>query len=642
LLDLIASYLVRGLNLFLHVMPMWFDLWLGRQVGRLVYLLSGKRSRVTYSNLKAAFYREKDPRWLRRTTKGVYVNLGQTFAELLAMTKVDKKYIDKYIHVEDFQRMQDAARNPNGMILISAHFGNWELSTVASVVKGFPLYLLARDQKMKRLSELLNLLRESKGNFVVRKGMDVKNIFRLLRGGKSVGMLADQNAGSSGELIDLFGRPASTAVGPYRLAQKTGASILPAFIHRTNGPYQRVILEEPMIISKGDDVLPAMHRYNRLLEKHVKDFPEQWFWMHKRWKMTPLKKIIVLDDGRKGHLKQSLAAVEQIKRYRKDGGFSADDIQAEIVRVRFRSRIAKVFLNTVSPFVTDHFQMHLACLRLTLDTSSYDNIVNRYADVIVSCGSTLAGINRLLKVENFCRNLTILDPGAALRRKFNVIIIPSHDASGKLSEMDNVVVTELAPNLIDPSEFKAIDERATGGGGEHIKTLGILVGGDNKHYVFSHSLTTALIRALETMRRQGNVKMNVTTSRRTPEHVEAALSQVLSGDDEFISGRNDTDEHTVKKILSQADIVIVSGESISMVSEAVSSGKQVIVFMPEKRTSRSTKYEDFVKNLEKKGFLRSARAEDIPLVVKDITQGRVKNVLPDDNARIREKLYRLF
>ena len=110
----------------------------------------------------------------------------------------------------------------------------------------------------------------------------------------------------------------------------------------------------------------------------------------------------------------------------------------------------------------------------------------------------------------------------------------------------------------------------------------------------------------------------------------------------LVSGPEDRDPHTVEKIMGISDILIVSGESISMVSEAVSSGKPVIVFMPEKVSKKTTKYEKFVKKLEEEGYIRTANPENIPETVSLIASDKRKPAVPDDGARIREKLYRLF
>ena len=292
MLDWIASYLVRGLHVFFAIMPMSFNLWLGRRVGTLVYLTSGKRKQIAYANLKAAFAGEKSPKELNRIAKGVYVNMVECFTEIVSMTKVDEKYLDKYINIHNLERIQELSKSPEGIIFISAHFGNWEFTSVASSIKGYPMYFLGRDQKMKRLNELINLYRESKGNTVIRKGTDVKTIIRVLHDGKIVGLAGDQNAGVNGQLLNVFGRLASVPIGPFRIAERTGAYILPAFIHRVKGKYHELYLEPPMKIEKGGDLIPYMEEYNRLLEKHISANPEQWLWMHKRWKMTPLKKML--------------------------------------------------------------------------------------------------------------------------------------------------------------------------------------------------------------------------------------------------------------------------------------------------------------------------------------------------------------
>ena len=131
----------------------------------------------------------------------------QTFMEVLNLTKVNKKYVDKYIEVVNFERLQNAAKSGRGTILLTAHYGDWEMLSLVSSVKGYPILVLVREQKMKRLNELLNRLRESNGCKVIRKGLDVKNILRALIDRNVVGILADQDAGKNGMFVDFFGRP---------------------------------------------------------------------------------------------------------------------------------------------------------------------------------------------------------------------------------------------------------------------------------------------------------------------------------------------------------------------------------------------------------------------------------------------------
>lgn len=642
MLDLIAYFLVRGLNLVFSALPMEVALWFGRRVGTLIHLFSGRRSKIAYSNLKAAFGEERTPAELKRLTGDVYIHMGQTFAELIAMTKVDAKYVDKYIKIHNIERVDRASKNPNGMILVSAHFGNWELVCVSAVYKGYPMYMIARDQKMKRLNELLNVLREMKGNFVIRKGMDIKNVFRVLHAGKCVGLLGDQNAGANGQLANLFGRPASVAVGPYRFAQKCGAWVLPAFVHRVKGPYHEVVLEEPLEIKEGEDLLPYIQRYNDLLEKNIRNHPEQWFWMHKRWKATPLKSVLVLDDAKMGHLKQSLAAVKQIRKYRQDKGFAAEHTKVDIVRIKFKNDLRKAVFNSLSPAFSSRCQGSLKFLRWALDDESYRSAVMRYADVVVSCGSALAGVNITLKRENYCRNLTILDPGRSNRGKFDVVVMPAHDAKGK-KQADNVAVTDLAPNLIDPDEIASFPPSIAK---PHRGTcIGLLAGGDNDEFAFSKELARSLAVAVRSAADRLAGVIYATTSRRTPEEADTVLKDALRSDPRcagFVVGKEDKDEHTVEKILSSCDVVLVSGESISMVSEAVSSGKPVLVFMPDKKVEKYTKYEKFVDGLAARGFIERVKVSEIAEKAAHVAENKVKFALPEDNKRMYDKMYRLF
>ncbi|MBL7072328.1 MAG: mitochondrial fission ELM1 family protein [Candidatus Omnitrophica bacterium] len=651
MIDLIASLLVRGLNKILHVMPMSFNLWLGRRVGSLLYMFSGKRADVAYANIKAAYclghdpsMKKKTPLEMRRLVKRTYENMGETFVEILSMTKANKAYIEKYVTVRNMERIEQASKNPNGMILVSAHFGNWELSTATSAAKGFQLHVLTRDQKMKRLYELLNVIREMMGNVVIRKGADIKTLFRALRAGKGIGLLADQNGGAHGILSEFFSREASSVIGPYRLAQNSGACILPAFIHRTGGsPRQELVLEEPMFIGRGEDITPYVDKFNRLLEKNIRRSPHRWLWMHKRWKMTPEKYVVVLDDGKKGHLKQSLQVVRQIKSYRKGEGYADEHLKVEILPVKFKNKTAKTIFNLSNLFFTRSRRAGLKSLKRALEEESYKRLSGAYADVIVSCGSTSATVNVVLKKENYCRNLTILDPGFFLRKKFDLVVVPKHDHDRKRFDDEKTVVTLLAPNLIMPCVSRGANE------GPRFACIGLLFGGDNYYFSFDKDLTKCVAEELGKINAAEGAEIRVTTSRRTSAEAEKTLKETLErtcGKLKFISGKEDKDEHTVEKILSASDVVIVSGESISMVSEAVSSGKAVLVFMPKKRLPEVTKYEKFVRGLEGKGYLERVCPEDISSKVTDIMpevlSGRKKIRIPDDNKRIQEKMYKLF
>ena len=151
MLDLIASLMVRGLNLVFHRTPIRFNLWVGRCSGGMVHLLSGKRKMVTYANLKSAFCDQKTPGELRKMTKRVYVNMVQSFAEIVSMTKFDDRYVEKNIKVHNIERIEELSKTGKGVIFIAAHFGNWELNSMVSAAHGYPLYFLGREDRKSTL-----------------------------------------------------------------------------------------------------------------------------------------------------------------------------------------------------------------------------------------------------------------------------------------------------------------------------------------------------------------------------------------------------------------------------------------------------------------------------------------------------------
>lgn len=649
MLDLIAFLAVTAVNRVLHIMPMEFNLWLGRSSSGIFYALSGKRKMITYANIRAAFCHEKTPEEIRGIARDAYTRAAETFAELISMTKVDASYIKKYVSIKNFERVEEAAKNPNGMMLISAHFGNWELSLVTAAVKGFPLYILARDQKMKRLNELFNKLRESKGSVVVRKGADIKRLIRILQQGKSVGLLADQNAGMHGELLELFGRKASTAVGPYRIAQKNKAIILPAFIHRTKGPYHELIVEEPISIGEDEDILPYMEKYNRLMEKHIRQDPSQWFWMHKKWKMNPEKEVMVLDDGKKGHLNQSMAIVKEMKLYRQAEGHDPENLKVKVVSVNFKNGFHRMVFKIATPFLGRNCQGRPGVLRWALDKKSTEAVLSNYADIIISTGSGMACLNMMLKSENYARNVAVLDPGYFIRGKFDLVVVPRHDIrtghGTSRKKKDNIVVTELAPNLI--SSLNAAQGKDGSGSLSPRKekyNVGVLIGGDNKYFAFSEKLIKDVIVSLKELCDDINGYMHVTTSRRTSSEIEKIAENALTTPRcvTFTAGTKDKSPGTVERILRDCDILIVSLESISMVSEAVSSGKHVLAFSPEKKARKQTKYEIFAERLASQGYLTLAEPCNIAKKAKEVIAKKECPKLSEDGVRIREQLYRLF
>jgi Kdo2-lipid IVA lauroyltransferase/acyltransferase len=643
LIDYAASIFVRGLNVIFHFLPIRINLLFGRILGRAAFSINKKRRLIAYANLKAAFAREKSPEELRSLNKRVYISLVQGFAEALSLTKVNKQYVNKYVEVVNMERIEDAGKSGRGTILLTAHFGNWELSSMVSAMKGFPITVLAREQKMKRLNELLNRLRESKGCKVVRKGVSTKNILRELYKKNMVGILSDQDAGRNGTFVNFFGRPTSAHIGPFEIAKHTNSIILPNFIVRTNGAFHRLYLEQYIELKPGNgevDLKKGLQEYMSLLESYIRKYPDQWLWLHKRWKSTPKRTILILNDGKTGHLNQSLAVARQIQRARTTQGYGIEDTSIVLVDVRYKNMFFKTLLAVFASFTSWRCHGRMWRMRLCLAKASYENLMKTYAEYIVSCGSSLVGVNIFMSKENNAKNVLIMKPAMPfILHKFNFVIVPKHD---NIKPRKNIIITSLAPNLIDMGELEPAGEKMRSNTGiEKNNVVGFLIGGDNPEYTLSDKvLRKAIEEVLRFCESQG-AELLVTASRRTNRVQESILKETLQKHPQcklLVIANENNPEGSLAGILALSNIAVVSGESISMVSEAVSSGKKVVVFELDKKRIGITKHERALVSLMQSGYISVTKAEGLAAAMELVLNDKSAPKRVDDTEKIYEAM----
>ncbi|MCX5667959.1 MAG: ELM1/GtrOC1 family putative glycosyltransferase [Candidatus Omnitrophica bacterium] len=641
MIDYIASILTRALNIIFHLLPIKADLWMGRSIGRCAFAFNKKRRLIAYANLKAAFAKEKSPEELRAITKDVYVNLVQTFSEIASLTKLNKDYVNRYVEVVNMERIENAATSGRGTMLLTAHFGDWEFSSLVSALKGFPITVLAREQKMKHLNELLNRLRESKGCKVVRKGMSTKNILRELCRKNMVGILSDQDAGKNGTFVNFFGRPTSAHIGPFEIAKHTNSIILPNFIVRVNGPFHKLYLEEYIDVGRSDGregLIDGLQRYMSLLEKYIRKYPAQWLWLHKRWKSTPKRTVLVLNDGKAGHLNQSLAVARQIERVRATQNYGTGDTDIVVVDVKYKSKLFRALLFFASIFASWRCHGRMSFMKMCLQNDSYGQLMKTYAEFIVSCGSSLAPVNIFMSKENNARNVVVMDPAVPFSlNKFNFVIAPKHD---NVKPRKNVITTTLAPNLVDAESLRLSGEKLKNNIRiEKDKVIGLLIGGDNPEFALSDNLLEKTLADVLKICESNGADLLVTTSRRTNRAQEAIVKAALQSNPRcklLVIANENNPEGTLAGILALSNVIAVSGESISMVSEAVSSGKKTVVFsLDKKKRGKKPKHEFALENLVKEGYVSIARSGELISLV-----GRaLKDASPAKRVDDMDKIY---
>ncbi|MFH1753464.1 MAG: ELM1/GtrOC1 family putative glycosyltransferase [Candidatus Omnitrophota bacterium] len=645
MIDYILYIAVRAASFIILILPMGFLLWVGRIIGLSMYYFHPRRKKIAYANLKAAFSKEKTPRELKRILKQNYKNYGQNIIEMAALSKLDAKYMERNIVVER-DIIEKAHKKGKGIIFLTSHFGSWEVSGLKSAQIGFPMYGLTRPFKNKRLNALLNSYRERLGNKIVTRGMSARDMIKALRSGGIVGIVGDQDLGKSGVFIDLLGRPASHAVGAARLARDSGAFIIPAFTIREHGARHIVKLEEPFTVSrthdKRADIEEALKRQAAIMESYVRRYPDQWMWVYTRWKSTPVRKIAVLSDTKQGHLNQSLSALGVIMECRREAGFDDSQTHPEIIEVEYRSRIARAALSFLALFSSHRWQGGLEFLKPFLTEASFKKIIHTYADIVISCGSSLAAVNLFLTRENNAQNVIIMKPGVMSLRNFNVAIIPAHDNPPK---RDNVAITKGSPNIIDEKSMRDGSDRIRGSSElSGKKNIGLLLGGDTPEYSLTTAIVERLIDQIEGTMERLDMGLLVTTSRRTPRTVEELLKKRLGSSPRcglLVIANESNMKNAVGGILGLSDIILVSGESISMVSEAVSSGKRTLVFDLEKKR-HSGKHACAIEALARDGHIVKAPVGSVGEII-DRECGKPGDFKKfNDRHTMYQKLYRVI
>jgi len=284
--------LVYCFYIFLNILPQKLSLKIGRLLGVLFYKIDKKHRKHTLNNLKIAFP-DKSEKELNDISVKFYKNLGMVFVEIFRLDKYNESNIDYFVE-SNFESIKNIY-GKQGILLLTAHFGNWELLAKTFGLKGYKGSVLARPLDNLYIEKILYRLRTASGNKVIyNRENAVKNIISALNARGIVGFLPDENASKRiGVFADFFGIKACTMPGMANIAAKTKLPVIPAFIVRINekDSKHRLIIEPPLDIKyTGDrktDTMNILKIFNEKIEDIIKQYPEQWFWIHNRWKTRP-------------------------------------------------------------------------------------------------------------------------------------------------------------------------------------------------------------------------------------------------------------------------------------------------------------------------------------------------------------------
>jgi KDO2-lipid IV(A) lauroyltransferase len=258
---------------------------------RLFYYLSPKQRLITIHNLRCAFP-EKSITEIKNIARGAYRTLGITAADFFEIPSLTKDNIGNLVAVEGLEYCTKALEKKRGILMLGAHFGNWELAAVAFSLVLKPAVITYRPLDSPTFDNLVLWVRSSSGNILIDKERAMRKMLRSLAHNEIVATMIDQNmAWQEGIFVDFFGRPACTTTGVALITLHTEAPVIPAYlVSLESGKYRLVIKEEVPVVRTGDednDLLINTQNFTKVVEDLVREYPEQWFWLHQRWKTKP-------------------------------------------------------------------------------------------------------------------------------------------------------------------------------------------------------------------------------------------------------------------------------------------------------------------------------------------------------------------
>jgi Kdo2-lipid IVA lauroyltransferase/acyltransferase len=270
-----------------RALPRPVSVLLGRTLGYAFYVLDRQHRRLTVENLAAAFP-ARSPREHRVIARQVFGHFGSLLTELLRFSGLSKADMLASVEFEGEDRFHQARALGKGVLLITGHFGYWELQALAHPLKNPGVGVVVRALDNPKLNRWLEDVRTSTGNMVIHRRGSLRKILRALADNKGVAILIDQHIQSSDAVVvDFFDRPAATTSAVAALALRTGAPVIPVFAVPTADGRYRMIYEhpvEPPSASSPDAVQEFTQRCTDVLEMYVRRYPHLWLWMHRRWR----------------------------------------------------------------------------------------------------------------------------------------------------------------------------------------------------------------------------------------------------------------------------------------------------------------------------------------------------------------------
>lgn len=256
----------------------------GHLIGTFAFLVLRRERRKSVKHVATAFP-ELSPARHQTIVRKMFGHLGASLFEICWIPNLDPDRLAATTDFENLHHLRDAVDAGQGVVLFTGHCGNWEWLGASMALVGFDVNTIAREISDSKMNDFIVEIRSLHGVRTIGRGSaaSARAILQTLRSGTILAMLIDQNIEAENVEVPFFGIPALTPVGPARLAIRSGAAAIAAFIER-RGSRQHVRFEAPIYTQKGDDPRELTRTMTESIERQVRRCPEQWVWMHKRWR----------------------------------------------------------------------------------------------------------------------------------------------------------------------------------------------------------------------------------------------------------------------------------------------------------------------------------------------------------------------
>lgn len=280
-------FLVRMLAWLTQHMPVGLGYWVANRVGDCVYWTWRRGRESAIDNMRRVLGPRSSEREARRIARRSFRNYHKDMVDFLRLPRIDILKLNEQIHIEGLEYLEQALAAGKGALLVGSHFGNWDLAGLILASRGYAVNAIADSFGSKRLNEWIVSSRKQRGVHVIAPGVALRRIYQALKRNEIVGIILDRPAGEDGIPVPFFGETACWPTGPAAIALRTGAPVLAGYLLRQpDGKFYGCLQPVPGLgidDREGMDVATATQAIVRALERHIQQWPEQWYMFRRMW-----------------------------------------------------------------------------------------------------------------------------------------------------------------------------------------------------------------------------------------------------------------------------------------------------------------------------------------------------------------------